>query len=141
MNGYVLTREGSDALALFDDDRVRFAASLSDGSGIAAFDGAAEGFDKLGTVFAAQEPHPDYPDTWPDWYRIIAPKRRVANGREHFTLAAVAFEEYAHGLQAVTGCVRVTDELLLIESDGPIAVGAGWTAEVMEFRDKRLVTV
>lgn len=143
MNGYILTREGSDALEAFNDERVRFAASLSDGSGIVAFDGNADGFGELGTVFLAQE-HPEGADPTqplPDWYKRMAPKRGVANGREHFALVAIAFEQYAHELEAVTGVVRVSDELLLVESDGPIVVGSSWTAEVMEFRDKRLVTV
>lgn len=142
-SGYVLTREGDAALDAFTDARVRFAAALSDGSGIVAFDGAAEDLDKIGTVFLAQE-HPEGADPTqplPDWYKRMAPKRGVANGREHFTLAAIAFEEYAHSLEAVTGCVRVTDELLLIESDGPIAAGAGWTASVVSYLDKRLSSV
>jgi hypothetical protein len=148
-SGYVLTREGNDALALFTDERVRFAAALSDGSGIVAFDGGWEALGGLalgiGTVFMAQEPHPDDPRTWPDWAREghVIPKRRMATGREHFTLVSVSFEEYAHGLEAVTGCVRVTDDLLLVESDGPVAIGAGWTAAIdgNRYRDKRLVSV
>jgi hypothetical protein len=134
-SGYVLTREGSRALELFADNRVRFAAELDDGSGFVAFDGEALGFMDSGTVFMAQEPHPDYPPSWP-WRDC--PKRAIATGREHFALLSVSFEEYLHTQEAVTGCVRVTDELLLVESDGPISAGPGWSAGVMEYRDKRL---
>jgi hypothetical protein len=138
MNGYVICRTGEDALAAFDDERVRFAASLDDESGIIAFDGGWEGFDEFGTVFMAQEPHPDYPPSWP-WRDC--PKRALATGREHFALLSVSFEEYLHTQEAVTGCVRVTDELLLVESDGPISAGPGWSAGVSEYRDKRLELV
>jgi hypothetical protein len=134
--GYVLTREGTDALEAFNDDRVRFAASLEDGSGIIAFDGGWEGFGDLGTVFM-QQPIPDYPPSWPDPYKA-APKRAVASGNEHYALIKVRFEEYLHSLESVTGCVRVTDELLLVESDGPVSAGAGWSSSVVEFRDARL---
>jgi hypothetical protein len=140
-SGYCLTREGTDALEAFNDDRVRFAAALDDGSGIVAFDGGWEGFDTLGTVFMAQEPHPDYPDTWPDWARKQFPKRAIATGREHYALLKLRFAEYLSQQDAVTGIAQVTDELLLVESDGPIAAGASWSAAVSEFRDKRLELV
>lgn len=136
-SGYVLTHEGSEALEAFQDQRVRFAASLEDGSGIIAFDGPGLDFMEFGTVFMA-EPHPDHPDTWPDWAKKAAPKRAIATGREVYALVGVAFEEYLHSLEAVTGCVRVADSLLLVESDGPVSAGAGWASAVMEFRDKRL---
>jgi hypothetical protein len=142
MNGYCLTMEGTRALDLFAVDGVRFAASLDDGSGIVAFDGPGLDFMDAGTVFMVTPPDgADPTQPLPDWYRKAAPKRAIATGAEHYALISVSFEEYLHSLESVTGCVRVTDELLLVESDGPVSAGAGWSSSVVEFRDKRLELV
>lgn len=147
MNGYVITDRGIDALDLFEHPSVRYAAALQDGKGIAAFDADAEEFRAFGRVLIAQEPHPDYPDTWPDWYRKAAPKRAIATGRECFALLPMIFEQYAHEADVITGCVRVadlyvvgesTETWLLAESDGIATLGLGWASAVMEYRDKRL---
>jgi hypothetical protein len=125
-SGYVLTNDGTSALACFSDERVRFAASLDDTSGIVAFDGEPDpAWNAIGTVFV---PHPV----------PFCPKRAVATGREFYSVLPVLFEDYVASLRAVTGYVRLTDALLLVESDGPIASGADWSAGVTELRDKRL---
>jgi hypothetical protein len=137
-SGYVLTFDAADALKVFDDPSVRYAAALDNGRGLAAFDGEPFGFSDIGTVWMTQ-PEPDYPDTWPDWYRKAAPKRARATGRECFSFIPTSYERYLHEQEWVTGCVRLrgVPELLLVESDGPIAAGV-WSAKVDSYRDKRI---
>lgn len=136
MSGYLLTREGPDALALFETSKweetgegVRFAATLSDGQGFAAFDGPAVGFMERGTVFITQGfVHP-----------FFVPKRWRGSGRECFSLMSDTFAGWLAEQETVTGVARVHDDLLLVESDGPILAGSGWSASVVTYRDKRLV--
>lgn len=128
--GYVLTATGDAALAMFEDRRVRFAASLTDGSGFAAFDGGPIGLH--GRIL----PELGFPIPWRDF-----PKRGVGTGLEYFALVPDVFTGYLLEQDAVTGLVRVSDDLLLVESIGPIAAGAIWSEGVVEFRDKRLALV
>ena len=131
VGGYVHTTLDTDALELFSDERVRFAAKLHDGTGFVAFDGDDSGFAFFGTIWRPVENilHP--------WI-IVAPKRRVGTGLEHYSLVSVEFETYLATQDTVTGLCRISDALLLVESDGPIVAGQVWNAAVVEFRDKRL---
>ncbi len=140
MFGYLLTETGQDALDCFGQEGVRFAASLSDGSGIVAFDDVLPRLAGANRILMAQEPIPDDPRTWPDWASDrgkIAPKRARATGREHFALISDALLEYAMQTTAVTGLVGVGDGMLLIESDGPVVGGDVWSASVVSWRDVR----
>lgn len=141
-SGYVLTFDAAEALKVFDDPSVRYAAALDNGRGIVAFDGDWFGFENIGTVWMAQPPDgADPTQPIPDWYKKAAPKRAIATGRECFAFIPVGFERYLHKQEAVTGCVRLVGvpELLLVESDGPIAAGDIFEAKVDSYLDKRLV--
>ncbi len=129
-SGYLFTPEGKAALELFDDDRVRFAASLDDGSGFLAFDGSAPDFQVYGTVHMGEEIFP-----------FFVPKRWHGMGREVYAMVPGLFTEYLKELKAVTGVAKITEAMLLVESDGPISIGADWQAGVVEFKDKRLELV
>ncbi len=133
MTGYLFTKYGSEALGLFDDPRIRFAARLSDGSGFAAFDGESLDLMEHGTVMLVQN---HIPIPLP-----FCPKRAIATGREVYSLVSKTFTDYLLDQEAVTGLALVTDELLLVESQGPIVAGSSWSAAVGTFRDKRLERV
>lgn len=129
--GYLITEHASDALELFVDKRVRYAAQLEDGSGFVAFDGQPGVLIEFGNVhMATQDIVP-----WP-W---AAPKRGIGTGREVFSLVPSAFADYLREQECVTGAVSLGPDAILVESDGPIAGGV-WTSRVIAYRDKRLAT-
>lgn len=144
--GYVLTHEGSDALEMFMHERVRFAASLDDGRGLIAFDGAPLGLENLGKLWMAQPPDgADPSQPLPDWYKKAAPKRAIGTGMEHYALVVSThgdnMERYLHTQDSVSGIVRVSPNRILVETwHGPVAAGT-WSASVVEYRDKRLELV
>lgn len=146
-NGYIIYQDAADAFDAFHQyGGIRFAAELTDGTGFAAFDRLLENMqDEENRVFLTQEPLPGHRDTWPDWYKKAAPKRGIGTGMEHFALVPMAFEEYLHAQESVTGCARVievgADEpVLMVESNGPIGTGiTSWA--VTRFLDKRLAII
>lgn len=144
MFGYIITAYGHEALEMYEEcDRIRYAARLDNMYGIVAFDGEVAGMHlRAGSVIHiihdAQEPIPESPDTWPDWHRILAPKRRISNGREHFAFVSTDFRKAIMETESVTGAVDVGNGQILVESDGPIAAGFVWSGGVVEFRDRRI---
>lgn len=130
--GYVVTYTASDALELFVDPRVRYAAHLDDGSGLVAYDGEPGVLVEFGTVMPATE---DF--LWPFH---AAPKRGIGTGEEVFSLvpALPGIPEYLGDQESVTGLVSLAPSVIFVESRGPVAIGNVWSARVVAFRDKRL---
>lgn len=143
MFGYIITAYGHEALEMYEEcDRIRFAARLDNAHGIVAFDGDVPEHVRAGSVIHvihdAQEPIPEYPDSWP---KRLWPKRGVANGLEHFAFVSTDFRKVIEETEAVTGMIDVGNGQILVESQGPIVAGMVWSGGVVEFRDRRLVSV
>lgn len=125
--GYVFTKDGDTAFELFADDRVRFAASLDEGSGFVAYDGSGAGFEQYGTVHEVQNFVSPF----------FVPKRWRGMGREVYSMVPELFIPMLREMRSVTGVAQITSAMLLVESDGPIGIGVDWQAGVVEFKDKR----
>jgi hypothetical protein len=140
MSGYIFTATGAEALAVFEDERVRYAASMDDGTGFVAFDGEPNyQLEALGRVLM-MEPHPDYPDSWP---KHFAPKRRVSNGMERFAIVSDLLADDImrdpYSSNHVTGVALFHDGTVLLETDGFKVPMAIWAATPKVIADKRLL--
>ena len=138
MTGYIITETGDEALAMCDNDAVRYAASMEDGTGFVAYDGEIEL--EFTDNLQMMEPHPDYPDSWP---KRICPKRAVSNGFERF---AIVSDLLANDIMAdpwsskhVTAATMLTDGNALIETDGFSVPMAIWVGNPKIRMDKRLL--
>lgn len=139
MSGYIITNDGDEALEAFENEAVRYAAKMDDGTGFIAYDGAiAITLDASG--IRLMEPIPEYPDTWP---KRIAPKRGVSNGMERFAIVSdlladdIMRDPYSN--KHVTGVVVLSDSTVLIETDGFKVPMAIWSAAPVVIADKRLL--
>ena len=135
MEGYLFTatpQAAFDAYNLFPS--VRFAAQLEDGSGFAAFDWYHPQMHEFGEVRVSQ-PLPDYPDTWPDWAKKAGPKRGIANGMEWYARIPQDWKVGLElcSLEAVTGLAYLDDGCMLVESQGPVAVGSLFNTRVIHY--------
>lgn len=134
-SGYVLLAKGADALALFHDPDVRYAAAMTDGTGFVAFDTDHGQFADKGNVWYEGEHGPEA-IFWP--YQAC-PKRAIGTEGEAFALIPQEWEADIHKLTHVTGCVPVGDGMILVQSDGPVVMTADyWNSVVRVFLDKRI---
>ena len=84
ISGFVSLR---DPMRFVGVKGIRYIADLGNGWGFAAFDmERGEALQLPGRVLTIVEPHPDHPDTWPEWSMPTGPKRKIANGSERFIL-------------------------------------------------------
>lgn len=141
MSGYIITETGEEALAMFDNDAVRYAASMEDGTGFVAYDGEIEL--EFTDNLQLMEPIPEYPDTWPKREGHVIPKRRVSNGFERF---AIVSDLLSNDLMRdpwcnkhITAAVMLTEGNALIETDGFSVPMAIWVGNPTIRMDKRLL--
>ncbi len=129
MFGYTFYETGEEAREAYaSTPTVRYAAELSDGRGITAWDdvGPAGGTPYEATLF---------------WWWRAAPKRAVTNGLERF---AIVSEDHARntlrGAPQIVGMAKIGDGAVLVESqdwDVPLAL---WQASAVAVEDRRLVS-
>ena len=135
---YIITATPAEAFEAFVDERVRYAAHLTDGRGFVAYDGPRTGL----PVGATLEPHPDYPPSWP---QKDFPKRGYSTGFERFAITSTDIADLVMtdptAVERVTGVALLGEDRVLIETDAWAVPLAIWSAGVESVLDKRLEPV